>query len=100
MTGWVVICAELAEHGSLDGFSAWLAGCSVRLSGATLEVTTPDAAYRLAQHTLSKDGRVVSAGTDRYDSDWVRVPFDADRIEVRGTTGSLVLGRSGTRVVS
>ena len=100
VTGWVVICAELAEHGSLDGFSAWLAGCSVRLSGATLEVTTPDATYRLAQHTLSKDGRVVSAGTDRYDSDWVRVPFDADRIEVRGTTGSLVLGRSGTRVVS
>ncbi len=100
VTGWVVICAELSEHGSLDGFSAWLAGCSVRLSGTTLEVTTPDATYRLAHHTLSKDGRVVSSGTDRYDSAWVRVPFDADRIEVRGTTGSLVLGRSGTRAIS
>ena len=100
VTGWVVVCAEISEHGSLDGFSSWLSGCSVTLSGTKLDVVTPDASYRLARRTLSKDGRPVASDYGRYDSSWVRALFDADRIEVRGTSGALVLDRDGTRVVS
>lgn len=100
VTGWVVVCAELSEHGSLDGFSSWLAGCSVTLTGANLAVTTPDAAYVLARRTLTKDGRPVASDYGRYDSSWVQAPFDSDRIEVRGASGSLVVSRDGTRTVS
>jgi hypothetical protein len=97
VTGWVVICAELAEHESLDGFSSWLSLCSVVLSGAKLDVTTPDATYALAGGGLRKDGHRVAADYGRYDSGWVQAAFDADKIEVRGTSGSLTLSRDGTR---
>jgi hypothetical protein len=97
VTGWVVVCAELAEHGALDGFSEWLSRCSVSLSSATLRFTSPDASYKLAHRTLSQDGRRVASDYGRYDSRWVQTPFDADGIEVRGASGSLVLGRDGTR---
>ena len=97
VTGWVVVCAELADHGSLDGFSSWLSGCTVALSGTKLEVTTPDASYKLARHKLSKDGRRTASDYGRYDSGWVQAAFDSDMIEIRGTSGSLTLGRDGTR---
>ena len=97
VTGWVVVCAELDEHGSLDAFCAWLGQCRVRLAGATLDVTTPDAAYRLTRRTLSKDGVPLEPDHGRYDSGWVTAPFDADRIEVRGAAETLVLGRDGSR---
>jgi hypothetical protein len=100
VTGWVVVCAELSEHGSLDGFSEWLSRCSVTLTGTKLDVTTPDAAYKLAHRKLSQDGRRLASDWGRYDSSWVRAPFDADRIEVRGAAGSLVLGRDGTRRIT
>jgi hypothetical protein len=100
VTGWVVVCAELSEHESLVGFSTWLSRCTVSLSGAKLQVTTPDASYRLAHRKLSKNGRPAAADHGRYESSWVRARFDADRIEVRGATGSLALGRDGTRAVS
>jgi hypothetical protein len=97
VTGWVVVCAELADHGSLDGFSSWLSGCTVALSGTKLEVTTPDASYKLARHKLSKDGRRTASDYGRYESGWVQAAFDSDMIEIRGTSGSLTLGRDGTR---
>ena len=97
VTAWVVVCAELDDHGSLDGFSSWLSRCSVTLSGAVLGVTTPDASYRLGSGRLSKDGQRLSSEYGRYDCDWVQAPFDADRIVVRGATGALVLGRDGSR---
>jgi len=97
VTGWVVICAELAEHESLDGFSSWLSLCSVVLSGAKLDVTTPDATYTLARRRLRKDGQRLASEYGRYDSGWVQAAFDADKIEIRGTSGSLTLGRDGTR---
>jgi len=100
VTGWVVVCAELAEHGSLDGFSSWLSRCSVVLSGAKLYVTTPDAAYTLARRRLRKDGRRLASDYGRYDSGWVQAPFDADRIEIRGTSGMLTLDRDGSRLIS
>src|SRR5450759_2086083 len=97
VTGWVVVCAELAEHDSLDGFSSWLSLCSVVLSGAKLDVTTPDASYTLARRRLRKDGQRLASEYGRYDSGWVQAAFDSDMIEIRGTSGSLTLGRDGTR---
>jgi hypothetical protein len=100
VTGWVVVCAELADHGSLDGFSLWLARCVVTLSGATLHVTTPDASYRLGRRKLWKDGKPLASQYGRYDCGWVQAPFDAERIVVRGATGTLALGRDGSRRTS
>jgi len=97
VTGWVVICAELAEHESLDGFSSWLSLCSVVLSGAKLDVATPDATYALARGRLRKDAQRLASDYGRYDSGWVQAAFDADEIEIRGASGSLTLGRDGTR---
>jgi hypothetical protein len=97
VTGWVVICAELAEHESLDGFSSWLSLCSVVLSGAKLDVATPDATYALARGRLRKDAQRLASDYGRYDSGWVKAAFDSDMIEIRGTSGSLTLGRDGTR---
>jgi hypothetical protein len=97
VTAWVVVCAELADHGSLDGFSSWLSRCSVTLSGAVLNVSTPDASYMLGRGKLSKDGQHLSSEYGRYDCGWVQAPFDADRIVVRGASGALALGRDGSR---
>lgn len=100
VTAWVVVCAELGAHGSLEAFSTWLSRCSVALSGVKLEATTPDGTYRLGRGSLYLDGRRVTADHGRYDCRWVRAPFDTDRIVVRGETGTLTLGRDGSRVVT
>jgi hypothetical protein len=100
VTAWVVVCAELEDHTSLDGFSTWLSRCSVTLTGAVLDVTTPDASYRLGRGKLTKDGQQLSSEYGRYDCGWVQAPFDADRIAVRGATGALVLGRDGSRRIT
>jgi hypothetical protein len=100
VTGWVVVCAETATHGTLDAFSAWLSHCSVTLNGASLTATTPDATYRLARGRLLLDGRRVVTQNGRYDCRWVRAPFDAERIVVRGAAGTLTLGRDGTRTLA
>jgi hypothetical protein len=100
VTGWVVVCAELAEYGSLDDFSTWLSRCSVTLSGARLRVSTPDASYVLSAGGLAKDGQAVASDYGRYDTGWVQAPFDADRIQVRSTAGSLTLDRDGTRRIT
>ena len=99
VTGWVVVCAELSEHESLIGFSSWLSRCTVSLSGSKLNVRTPDASYKLAHRKLAKDGRQLASDYGRYDSSWVQARFDADRIDVHGASGSLVLGRDGSRRV-
>ncbi|HET7725332.1 MAG TPA: hypothetical protein VFK68_11880 [Propionibacteriaceae bacterium] len=100
VTAWVVVCAEVGDHGSLEAFSTWLGHCAVSLNGAVLEATTPDATYRLGRGQLWSDGRRVRTEHGRYDSRWVQAPFDADRIIVRGETGTLTLGRDGSRVVT
>lgn len=100
VTGWVVICAELSEHETLESFSSWLSRCTVTLSGRNLSVTTPDASYLLSRHGLSRDGRRLASDYGRYDSTWVNAPFDADRIQIHGDSGSVVLGRDGSRQVT
>lgn len=98
VTGWVVICAELDEHGSLDSFGEWLARCTVTLAGTKLRLVSPNASYALSRGELRRDGRVVEVHTGRFDTDWVKARFDADQIVVHGASGSLVLGRDGTRL--
>lgn len=100
VTGWVVVGAELADHGSLDAFCAWLARCSVVLSGARLAATAPDGAYELSRGRLRHDGVVVAPDTLRYDTAWVRAEFDATQLTIQGRTGGLHVSRDGHRIVT
>ena len=100
VTGWVVFCAELADHGSLNAFCTWMARCSVVLSGARLAVTTPDGSYTLARGRLTRDGAPVPPDERRYDTTWVKSDFDADHLTVQGRTGWLRVTRSGDRIVT
>lgn len=100
VTSWVVICAELADHGSLNAFCSWMARCSVVLTGARLEVTTPGGAYTLARGRLTHDGAQVPLDERRYDTPWVKADFDADHLTVQGRTGWIRLTRSGDRIIT
>jgi hypothetical protein len=100
VTGWVVICAELAEHGSLNAFCSWMARCSGVLSGARLGVTTPDGSYMLARGRLTHDGAQVPLDERRYDTPWVKADFDADHLTIHGRTGWLRVTRTGDRIVT
>lgn len=100
VTGWVVICAELDDHGSLDAFCGWLARCSVELSGSRLTASTPDGLYRVHRGRTYHDGRVVPVPGSRFDTPWISAPYDADALEVSAGGGTLRLGRDGSRVVT
>ncbi len=97
VTGWVVVCAELRDHGSLDEFCTWLARCSVILTQARLNVTTPLGAYQLDRGRLAHDGVRVEPDTARYDTEWIQAPYNAAELVIEGRTSSLVLTRSGGR---
>lgn len=97
VTSWVVFCAELTDHGSLDAFCAWLARCSVVLSGARLAVTSPHGSYQLDRGKLVHDGVKVERDKARYETDWIQAPYGAEELVVEGRTTSLRLTRSGGR---
>lgn len=101
VTAWVVVGAELADHGSPEAFRDWLRGRPVSLHrglpGRARLTATVGGTYELGRGRLLRHGQEVPGRAGRYESPWVTAPDDPYEIVVEGETGRLVLDRRGRR---